>query len=243
MWKIKIFILFSMAFFVSVIATPSQGNVKDIPSSLRSKQAEANNNADLVKALSRKDMSLGDPIFIRIFKKEAQLEVWVKSNNQYNLFKSFAICTYSGGLGPKLKEGDGQSPEGFYFVRPTQLNPNSSYHLSFNIGFPNSLDRQLGRTGSYLMIHGSCVSIGCYAMTDGGIEEIWSLAAAALRNGQDYYRVHIFPFRMNKENMERHKSDRWISWWQSLQEGYDHFETHRLPPDVTVKNKKYSFSH
>ena len=184
----------------------------------------------------------GAPIFLRIFKEESELEVWFQRGDRFEFAKTYPICSWSGTLGPKLAEGDGQSPEGFYFVPPKMMNPNSDYHLAFNIGFPNAYDRAHGRTGSFLMVHGSCVSIGCYAMTDAGIEEIYEVAEAAHGGGQTYFRVHIFPFRMTPENMKRHQDDPWRPFWENLQEGYDHFETKRVPPNVTVVNKRYQFA-
>jgi murein L,D-transpeptidase YafK len=191
--------------------------------------------------LENKGLQLGQNIFIRIFKETSELEVWIKGGNAFELFKTYEICNFSGKLGPKLKEGDYQSPEGFYFVTSKQLNPNSSYHLSFNLGFPNTYDRANARTGSYLMVHGNCVSIGCYAMRDAGIEEIYLLAEAALKNGQAFFRVHAFPFRMTPESMERHKGSEWLDFWQNLKTGYDFFEEHRVPPNVTVVENKYRF--
>jgi len=123
---------------------------------------------------------------------------------------------YSGELGPKFKQGDGQSPEGFYFVKPGQMNPYSSYHLSFDLGYPNTYDRAHGRTGDYLMVHGDCVSIGCYAMTDAGIEEIYTLMGAALKGGQPFVRVHAFPFPMTEENLKRHEGNKNIEFWKNL---------------------------
>ena len=191
--------------------------------------------------LARFNAQLGDPIFIRIFKESNELEVWIKGGKQYSLFKTYEICSYSGELGPKQQEGDRQSPEGFYFVQSNHLNPFSSFHLSFNIGYPNNYDKAYGRTGSALMVHGSCVSIGCFAMTDPKVEEIYTLAEAALKNSQPFFRVHIFPFRMTAENMARHKHSKWIKFWENLKEGYDLFEMDRVPPDTTVKQKKYVF--
>jgi murein L,D-transpeptidase YafK len=122
------------------------------------------------------------------------------------------------------------------------MNPLSNYHLSFNLGYPNSYDRLHGRTGSALMVHGSCVSIGCYAMTDKGIEEIFTLADAALCNGQPFFRVHIFPFPMTEENMRKHVNSKWYEFWKNLKEGYDFFEEGgHNPPNVEVKNKQYVF--
>ena len=182
---------------------------------------------------------MGDAVFIRIFKKEALLEVWIKKEERYVHLKDYAICAYSGHLGPKLKEGDKQAPEGFYRVYPKQLNPHSKFHLAFNLGYPNAYDRAHHRTGSYLMVHGNCVSVGCYAMTDAKIEEIYGLVAAALRNGQPYVPVHIFPFRMEDETMDAYSENRWYDFWMELKEGYDYFEVEEVPPEVEVVDGKY----
>ena len=133
------------------------------------------------------------------------MELWVKDKEKFKLFKEYPVCSYgNGSLGPKIKEGDGQAPEGFYYVTAGQLNPSSQYHLSFNLGFPNKYDRWHKRTGSALMVHGNCVSIGCFAMTNKQIEEIYTIVDAALRNGQSFFRVHIFPFKMTEQNMNSH---------------------------------------
>jgi len=191
--------------------------------------------------LKDKDLELGSDIFIRIFKKESQLELWIKKGKKFDLYKTYRICNYSGDLGPKLKEGDGQSPEGFYYVPKSMLHPTSRYHLAFNIGFPNKYDRENGRTGSFIMVHGDCVSIGCYAMTDKNIEEIYLLAESALNNNQNFFRIHIFPFRMSDKNMDLYKNHKWYNFWENLKEGYDLFEKNHIVPDVTVENRKYKF--
>ncbi len=181
----------------------------------------------------------GDAVFIRIFKKEALLEVWIKKEQRYVHLKDYAICAYSGHLGPKLKEGDKQAPEGFYRVYTKQLNPHSKFHLAFNLGYPNAYDRAHHRTGSFLMVHGNCVSVGCYAMTDAKIEEIYGLVDAALRNGQPFVPVHIFPFRMEDETMDAYSENRWYDFWMELKEGYDYFEVEEVPPEVEVVDGKY----
>ena len=186
--------------------------------------------------------TIGSPIFVRIFKEEKMLEVWMLKGEQYARYKAFPICYHSGGLGPKLREGDKQSPEGFYQVSAASMNPNSRYHLSFNLGYPNAYDRSHGRTGSYLMVHGGCSSIGCYAMTDERIEEIYTLADAALQNGQPFFQVHSFPFRMTEDNMQRHKESPWHDFWQNLKQGYELFEQYKHPPSVRVRDKHYAFS-
>ncbi len=194
----------------------------------------------LKKAVEKAGFSYGAPIFMRIFKQPAILEVWLEnSEKKFVKFRTYPICAYSGSLGPKLKEGDQQAPEGFYFVTARQLNPHSSFHLSFNLGYPNAYDRAHGRTGSYLMVHGDCVSIGCYAMTDAGIEEIYALAEAALQGGQGFFRVHIFPFPLTDENLAAHTDSQWLSFWQNLQAGYEWFEQQRQPPEIAVRNGRY----
>ena len=211
-----------------------------IPSSARSREVIRRMKPVLQKELAKDSLKFG-LIFIRIFKESSELELWVKNNDKYKLFKTYKICYFSGKPGPKLRQGDNQSPEGFYYVKPSQLNPNSTFHLSFNIGYPNRYDRVHHRTGRYIMIHGNCVSIGCYAMTDSGIEEIYTMAEAALRSGQRFFRVHIFPFRMTEEKMEENKQARWIEFWRNLRQGYDYFEQHKVPPDVLVRDAKYIF--
>lgn len=195
----------------------------------------------LGKEIKRKGATLGDPVFIRIFKKEEQLEIWLRQGLSYIFFKSYSICRLSGKLGPKLKEGDKQSPEGFYTVGTNQLNPNSDYHLSFNLGFPNEYDRSHNRTGSLLMIHGRCSSVGCFAMTDFRMDEIYALVESAIISGQHQIPVHIFPFKMTSTNMAAHHTSKWIHFWENLKEGYDYFEGHRTPPLVIVQDKQYKF--
>jgi murein L,D-transpeptidase YafK len=193
----------------------------------------------LKKRLEALSTKIGDFVFIRIFKEEAMLEVWIKKENEYKHLKDYVICAASGSLGPKLKEGDKQSPEGFYKVRKRYLNPNSQFHLSFNLGYPNAYDRVHKRTGSFLMVHGNCVSIGCYAMTDEKIEEIYALVEGALNNGQHYIDVHAYPFRMTEENMNLYEGNDWYDFWTNLKEGYDYFEIEHQPPTIKVKSKRY----
>jgi len=194
----------------------------------------------LEESLVELSAKVGDSVFIRIFKEESLLEVWMRTGTEYRHLKDYAICSYSGYLGPKLKEGDRQSPEGFYKVKKYQLNPNSKFHLSFNLGYPNEYDRVHERTGSFLMVHGNCVSDGCYAMTDDKIEEIYALVEGALQKGQKYVQVHAYPFRMTEENMALFSDNEWYDFWVNLKEGYDYFEAEKLPPFVKVEHKKYT---
>jgi len=189
--------------------------------------------------LAVKGMRQDSPIFIRIFKEESELEVWKYKDGRFQYFKAYAICAWSGGLGPKVQQGDRQAPEGFYTISRGQMNPHSLYHLAFNIGFPNAYDRSNGHTGSALMIHGNCKSAGCYAMTDAYIEEIYILAREAFNAGQTRIHVQALPFRMTAENMARHRDSPWFNFWVSLKEGYDAFEATGKPPIVKVCSRQY----
>ncbi|MBT3070805.1 murein L,D-transpeptidase [Rhodomicrobium sp. Az07] len=193
----------------------------------------------LDERLAEKGVARGAPVFIRIFKRERELELWMKSGDRFVLFASYPVCRYSGGLGPKLREGDRQAPEGFYTVGRSQLNPNSSYRRSFNLGYPNLYDAANGRTGSFLMVHGACLSVGCYAMTDPVIDEIWDLVTAALDGRQKRFSVHIFPFRMTETQFAVHSSDQWDGFWRDLKRGYDLFEASLTPPQIGVCAKAY----
>lgn len=213
-----------------------------LPSSSRSKGAISRVKPKLETQLRAHNLEWGSPLFIRIFKESNELEVWLQKGTTFSHFKTYPICYFSGKLGPKLQQGDGQSPEGFYFVTPSRMNPASTFHLSFNLGYPNHYERDLGRTGNYLMVHGDCVSIGCYAMTNAQIEEIYALASAALEKGQPYFRVHSFPFRMTAERMAKSIHSEWHGFWKNLKEGYDVFEKTLVPPDVRSSDQRYVFS-
>ncbi len=195
----------------------------------------------LKESLEKIGAKVGDPIFIRIFKQEKKLELWVKIKQEYKLCKTYTICTYSGDLGPKLKQGDKQSPEGFYTVAKNQLKPNSKYHLAINIGFPNQYDRYQKRTGSYLMIHGECSSTGCYAMGNEQIEEIYKMAEATLNSTQQKFHVHIFPFKMTPKNMELHSNNTWYPFWVNLKLGHDIFERYNFIPIIRASKDRYRF--
>lgn len=209
--------------------------------------APANPNQPLppkiIQSLKAKDMSLRSPVMMRIFKEEGKLEIWKqKGNGRYGLAASYDICKWSGKLGPKFTEGDRQAPEGFYTIRPYQMNPNSDYYLSFNMGYPNAFDRAHGRTGSNLMVHGACSSAGCYSMTDQQVAEIWAFARDAFRGGQTEFQIQAFPFRMTAANMARYRDDPNFAFWKNLKEGYDYFEITHVPPKVDVCEQHYVFN-
>jgi murein L,D-transpeptidase YafK len=189
-----------------------------------------------------KQQLMGSPVYIQIFKEERTLELYVKMGEKFQLLDSYSICNYSGGLGPKQRQGDFKSPEGFYNVTRSQLKPDSRFYKAINIGFPNEFDRQHGYQGQYLMIHGACVSIGCYAMTDTNIDEIFQFVTGALVFGQPSVQVSIYPFRMTDANMERHKYSYYINFWKQLKPGYDYFTVNHQPPGVSVISGNYVIS-
>ena len=200
------------------------------------------NLADFDGRLAAQGLKAGNPIFMRIFKREFELELWMQKDGRFQLFANYPICKWWGDLGPKLKQGDRQAPEGFYSVDQKALNPNSAWHRSFNLGFPNAFDRAHGRTGSLLMVHGGCGSIGCYAMTNPVIDEIWRLVTAALNGGQQRFQVQVLPFRMTERNLARHAQSPLAPFWASLKPGYDLFEASHIPPKVSACGKRYAFT-
>ena len=172
----------------------------------------------LVAEMAEKDMDLQSPILVRLFKQEAELEVWKQDRSgRFALLKTYPICRWSGDLGPKVREGDRQAPEGFYSITPGQMNPQSAYYLSFNTGYPNAYDKALGHTGSELMVHGDCSSRGCYAMTDEQIAEIYSLGRESFFGGQRAFQfqsaaagiAHLrehFDTRVGRDRLARFRS-------------------------------------
>src|SRR5205085_12360056 len=196
----------------------------------------------LLADMETKDMDPQSPVLVRIFKQEAELEVWKQNRSgRFEVLKVYPICRWSGDLGPKVKEGDRQAPEGFYTISPAQMNPQSAYYLSFNTGYPNAFDKALGRSGSELMVHGDCSSRGCYAMTDEQISEIYSLGREAFFGGQRGFQFQAYPFRMTAKNMARHRNNPNLPFWKMLKEGSDHFEVTHLEPKIDVCEKHYVF--
>jgi murein L,D-transpeptidase YafK len=190
--------------------------------------------------LGKRGMDAQAPIFIRIFKEESELELWkLRDDGRFYHLKTYPICNWSGNLGPKVQQGDMQAPEGFYTITREQMNPDSHYHLAMNLGYPNTYDKSLRRTGQFLMIHGKCKSAGCYAMTDALMEEIYAIARESFLGGHDSFQVHAFPFRMTRENMVRYANHEAYRFWKTLKEGHDYFElTHQLPT-VAVCERRY----
>ncbi|RTM01602.1 murein L,D-transpeptidase [Ancylobacter aquaticus] len=197
----------------------------------------------LMQEMAAKGMSPDDPIMVRIYKQESELEVWKRTTSgRYALLKTYPLCRWSGKLGPKTREGDRQAPEGFYTVTRGQLNPRSQYYLSFNLGYPNALEQALGYTGSALMVHGACTSAGCYAMTNDGVGEVYALAREALAAGQPGFQVQSLSFRMTPANMAEHRANPNMPYWRNLKEGTDLFAVTRVPPNVSACGGRYSFT-
>ncbi|MEE1656917.1 murein L,D-transpeptidase family protein [Microvirga sp. CF3062] len=193
--------------------------------------------------MSTKGMSKDDPILVRAYKKESELEIWKRgSNGKYALLKTYPVCRWSGQLGPKNREGDRQVPEGFYTVTPAQMNPNSNFYLSFDTGYPNVLDRSMGRSGGDIMVHGSCSSRGCFAMTDQNVAEIYAIAREALGAGQRGFQFQSYPFRMTAENLAKHRLDPNIAFWKNLKEGADAFEVTKDEVQVAAGRGRYEFN-
>jgi murein L,D-transpeptidase YafK len=189
--------------------------------------------------LAAKGFANGAPIMLRIFKSESELEVWMEKDGRYELFATYPICHWSGTLGPKQREGDKQTPEGFYTITSRQLHHVGRWPRSLNLGFPNAFDSAMGRSGSYILVHGGCSSVGCFAMTNPVIGEIYGLATAALRGGQRHIPAHVFPFRMTEKNLAKNAKSEWAGFWANLKEGYDSFEKTRQPPRVSVCENRY----
>jgi murein L,D-transpeptidase YafK len=197
---------------------------------------------ELLSLIREKKMPIHSPILVRVFKEEAELEVWKQdTTGRFQLLKTYPICRWSGDLGPKYWEGDGQTPEGFYRVTAERMNPYSSYHLSMNIGYPNSFDKANRRDGSLIMIHGDCWSVGCFAMTDEQIGEIYSLARESFHGARRSFQVQSYPFRMTPANLARHRNNPNLAFWKMLKIGNDHFEATRLEPRVDVCDRQYVF--
>ncbi|MBI1254441.1 MAG: 2-dehydro-3-deoxyphosphooctonate aldolase [Hyphomonas sp.] len=233
-------VLIAMLAFLCLPALLAFAEAGTPPSSRRSDAAYAAHKPKLERDLAAAGLELGRPVYLRITKQPAELTAYVAdADGAFKAFRSWPICSVSGGLGPKMREGDGQAPEGFYKVAPAQMNPASSYHLSFNLGYPNAFDRANGRTGSFLMVHGSCVSIGCFAMTDPGIEEIWTLMQAAFEGGQSSVDVHVFPFAMTGDNLAAHWGSEHLSFWTALAPAWTGFEQTGRVPRVKVSGKAY----
>ena len=211
--------------------------------SAQNAKAEAPIPGATLALMAAKGTSPQAPVLFRAYKKESEIEVWKKgAGGRFVYVKTFPICRWSGQLGPKRKSGDRQTPEGFYSVPQRQMNPNSHYYLSFDVGYPNAYDRAHGGTGSAVMVHGVCSSMGCFAMMDHTVGEIYAIARDALKGGQSAFQFQSYPFRMTAENMARYRTDPNIAFWRELKAGADRFEATGEELQVSVAGGRYAFA-
>ncbi|NQZ01120.1 MAG: L,D-transpeptidase family protein [Bdellovibrionales bacterium] len=228
-----------LAFLMAPIVI-AHGKESGVKTSKLSRIVRKANENHLRQLFEKKNLKWGGPLYVRVFKHTRELEIWAHNQaGEFELFKTFRICYHSGQVGPKTRQGDMQVPEGFYQVNVGRLNPYSSYHLSFNIGYPNKLDRSLNRTGGNIMVHGDCVSAGCLAMTNPGVEKIYTIVEASLIGGVTEIPIHIFPFRMNYLNRLRFVRFPHWEFWNQLMPAYQYFEKYKEVPRVEVKGKLY----
>ena len=185
----------------------------------------------------------GSEIFLRAFKQEKRLEIWMKKDSVFWLFRSYPICYVPGKLGPKRKEGDLQVPEGVYFI--DRFNPKSNFHLSMRVNYPNESDLFFSdkkHPGGEIYIHGDCVSVGCIPIEDANIEEVYLLALDAMTGEQAQIPVHIFPCRLDDVNLQNLLDDNFFNaenrrFWENLQPVYEFFEKNRVVPKVKVNEQ------
>jgi murein L,D-transpeptidase YafK len=252
-WVFPIFLLLAAAFLAGILLYDRLGEDAD-SRAIRVERAQrfamtsvgmalpgTPDLSNLSGRLASHGVKLGSPIFMRIFKRDFELELWMQRDGRFHKFATYPICRWSGKLGPKIKQGDHQAPEGFYSVDAKALNPNSRWHRSFNLGFPNAFDQASGRTGSFVMVHGGCASVGCYAMTNPVVDELWRIVTAALDGGQKRFQVQVFPFRMTDANLEHYAENAHAEFWRDLKTGHDIFDAGNLPPRISVCGQRYVF--
>lgn len=244
----------SSALFIFILLSKTTAQVKDLAfktgqlKNVRVKDAYDTKWPQLQKDLKEAKINPDAfDIYMRAFKYEGILEVWLKNPGEpkYKLFRTYDICASSGSLGPKRKEGDGQVPEGFY--RIDLFNPKSDYYMSLRISYPNQSDailKEAPNPGGAIMIHGDCVTIGCLPMTDEKIKEIYVLCLEARNRNNPIY-IDIYPAKFTEENikmLENNYPKSKLNFWKTLKPAYDYFEEHRWLPKVNIDNKgKYFY--
>lgn len=220
-----------------VLLLGSAGFAKDRVSEVRSRRA-----ADLQAMLKRAGLSYPpDELYLRMFKEDRELELWVgQGGRPMVLLSTYPVCAASGELGPKRMEGDLQVPEGFYEV--SQFNATSSYHLALKVSYPNASDRvrsDARHPGGLIYLHGGCASIGCIAIEDEPVEEVYLLALDAKVRAIPF---HIFPFRMTAQALEAHAGSPHAAFWNELAPGYQQFEASHHPARIKVDAKSGAYS-
>lgn len=241
--------LFQLCCFFIVLVACSTANAQSAGPKYFLKSPEAANRLEdsLKKQFEKQNLTWPpQAMYLRSFKYDRQLEIWVKSNanEPYKLFKTYKVCQQSGSMGPKRVEGDYQVPEGFYYIN--EFNPNSNYHLSLGLNYPNASDKILSdanRPGSAIYIHGNCVSTGCIPITDAPIEELYFLASNVRNQGQEFIPVHVFPVKYNiKKSMDfletSMKDNAYLQQFNSnIKEVFDFFEAKKELPVIMVNRK------
>ena len=204
------------------------------------RRAQTPQSERLIEHNRSASVSNDSPVLLRIFKEERVLELWRQhKDGRFVRVSTIEICKVSGGLGPKRRYGDLQGPEGFYEITASSLNPLSREWLSINTGYPNQFDRANRATGDSVMIHGGCRSVGCYAIEDGPIQELYAAVRDALSAGQRTIQLQIYPFRMGYWNWKLHEQDQHAEFWQQLKAGYDRFEQTNQPLDIRIERNRY----
>jgi murein L,D-transpeptidase YafK len=247
---------YSVLLFIAIGSSPEYSFAQDDIRDFRNFQLSSGRVADAWKKYNDtlrsefKHKNLNWPakdIYLRAFKSQNEMELWARNNDagEYKLVKTYRICAVSGLLGPKREQGDGQVPEGFYFI--DDFNPKSDYLLSLLINYPNFSDQasSKGKPGGDIYIHGGCLTVGCMPMTNAGIEEIYIVCLNAKLNGEEYIPVHIYPTRMNKNGIsylvrEYANNTQKQQFWAELKTGYDYFEkNHKLLPVMYAPDGNY----
>lgn len=217
-----------------------------LPGGVDRAEAAAARVTPLLKAeLESMDLKLGDPVFLRVFKDEQVLEVWMQPGRGKDFvhYKTYLLCQPAGPAGPRVNGRDLQLPEGFYGVTLHSLRPWHRHYLAFEIGYPNAADRHQRRPNRTVLVQGDCVGSGSLALSNPNIEELYTLVAAALEAGQESICVNLFPFRLTDSRMNQELASQalWLEFWGNLKEGYDYFEIVRRPPSPSVKAGRYGF--
>ena len=242
---LKITCFFILASFFSFTSPAQSGPGPKL--FLKSSDAASRMEDSLKKQFEKQNLTWPpQSVYLRSFKYERQLEVWVKSDikQPYKLLKTYKVCQQSGSTGPKRLEGDYQVPEGFYYIN--EFNPNSNYHLSLGLNYPNASDKILSdqsRPGSAIYIHGDCVSTGCIPITDAPIEELYFLALSVKNQGQEFIPVHVFPIRYNVKKSTDFldasmKDNAYLQQFNNnIKEMFDYFELKKQLPVIMVNMK------
>ncbi len=234
--RLAALILTVFAVFVPFIASAETPTKSWHPESVAAREA------DLSQEFEAKGLKLGSSVFLRVYKQTSEMELWVQRGPRYELFKIYRICRWSGGLGPKFYEGDRQSPEGVYRITASDLIVNQRWDRAMEINYPNSFDRENGRSGSHILIHGKCGSIGCFAIQDQNVEEVYGAVRAALHNGQAYVPVLALPFRFSALAPDKEDTLQMNEFWGDLRRADLLFERDRLPPVAWICDGRYYFS-